>query len=556
MWKKRLLVGMAVLLTVLLCVVFLDPTSVLLGRLSGESFYQGRPTTYWSRQLRTARAEAIAKATAAFSPSPSPSSWPSWTGSTPPPPPLPPWMLSRLVKEPDSELLRTRDETAVPVLLELLRDNDPWVRWRAAVSLSVILESLPREKVEGLGDRQLDRLVSTLEEGLLSPFDERCETGQALARLSLLIPSALPPLVRFLRNKTNGVGNSGEQLYLLLRHSNDPILAKLGNVLVPFLNELLGSEDLKTRQDACSLLAAFGSYAQAAVPALHTALADRDLRVAAAEALWRIEPGNGATLPALIQQLQDGDFAQRLEAVNALGRLGSHAAPAVLPLLGVLREMQSHMLPKEKEPGGILLIEEADGAAVPVTEEDCLAAAILTALRHMGPTAREAIPALADQVRCLHRPMAFDAAVETLHVWGPEARAAVPVLVAVLPHVSGERRYCVAQALACIGPQDRTAVLALTPLLRDPRPGTRIWGARALGSIGPEASPAIHDLASLLGMALTEEQRFDIQDEAFSTLEKIGAAAIPALEAAQDDADPEVRRRAVKSLNKIKEQAR
>jgi HEAT repeat protein len=556
MKKRYLLIGVATMIMVLIWVVLLDPTCVLLGWLSGESFYQGRPTTYWSRQLRTARAEAIAKATAPFSPSPSPSSWPSWTGSTPPPPPLPPWMLSRLVKEPDSELLRTRDETAVPVLLELLRDNDPWVRWRAAVSLSVILESLPREKVEGLGDRQLERIVSTLEEGLLSPFDEGCETGQALARLSPLIPSALPPLFRFLRNDTIGVGNPGEQLYLLLRHPKDPILAKLGNVLVPFLNELLGSEDLKTRQDACYLLAAFSSDARAAVPALHTALADRDLRVAAAEALWRIEPGNGATLPALIQQLQDGDFAHRLEAVNALGRLGSHAAPAVLPLLGLLREMQGQMLPKEKEPGGILLIEEADGAPVPVTEEDCLVAAILTALRHMGPAARDSVPALANQVRCLNQPLAFDAAVGTLRVWGPDARAAAPVLVAVLPHVSGERRYCVAQALACIGPQGPTAVPALTALLHDPRPGTRFWAARALGSIGPEASPAIPDLASLLGMALTEEQRYDVQDEAFSTLEKIGPAAIPALETAQGDDDPEIRRRAQISLKRIREKAR
>ena len=50
---------------------------VLLGWLSGESFYQGRPTAFWSLQLRSARAKAIS----VFSPSPSP--LPSWTGPTP-----------------------------------------------------------------------------------------------------------------------------------------------------------------------------------------------------------------------------------------------------------------------------------------------------------------------------------------------------------------------------------------------------------------------------------------------------------------------------------------
>jgi HEAT repeat protein len=524
MWKKRLLVGTVVLLTVLLCVVILDPTRVLLGRLSGESFYQDRPTTYWSRQLRTARAEAIAKATAAFSPSPSPSSWPSWTGSTPPPPPLPPWMLSRLVKEPDSELLRTRDETAVPVLLELLRDNDPWVRWRVAISLSVILQAVPREKVAGLGHQQLERLVSTLEEGFSPSFDEmqRWQTGEALARLSPLVPSALPPLARFLRNENTAIGTFEQRLRFILGRVGDQTLPKSEKVLVPSLIELLKDEDLEAGKGACCLLGAFGADARVAVPALQNALAVGALRVVAAEALWKIEPGNTMTVPALVQQLHDGDAGQRLEAVNALGRLGSHAAPAALPLARLLREVQGQISRREKELPAAIVLEEEDLADVIDSEEEVLAVAILSVLRDIGPAAREA----------------------------------VPTLLAVLPQLSRFQRSHVAHALAIIGPQDRTAVPALTALLRDPRPGTRFWAARALGSIGPEASEAIPDLVPLLGMALTEEQRFDIQDEAFSTLEKIGAAAIPALEAAQDDADPEVRRQALKSLNKMKEKAR
>jgi HEAT repeat protein len=387
--KTKLLVGVVVvILMVPIWVVLLDPTRVGLGRLSGESFYLGRPTSFWSLQLRNARAEALAP----FAPPPPPS-WTDWIMPMPPRTPLPPALISRMVKEPDSALLRTRDETAVPVLLELLRDHDPWIRWRVAISLSMILEPLPTEKLEGWGHPQLERLVRTLEAGLSTQFneDEHRQTCKALARLSPVVPSALAALLSCLQNNTPAFGTLDRQLLSIFNQGKDQNLPKSERVLIPSLIKLLKGEDLEAGQAACCILAVFKEDAGVIVPALTHALARRNLRVAAAESLWRIEPGNTLAVPALVQQLHDGDMEQQLAAVNALDRLGSDAAPAVLPLAGLLEEVQGQIARREKEGPGLVVLEEEGLADVIDSEEQLLELAILSTFRHIGPAAVAAL---------------------------------------------------------------------------------------------------------------------------------------------------------------------
>src|SRR5437660_10940472 len=50
--KRRWLIGAGMVLALLIAGLYLDPTCVGLGILKRESFYRGRPTTYWSRTLR------------------------------------------------------------------------------------------------------------------------------------------------------------------------------------------------------------------------------------------------------------------------------------------------------------------------------------------------------------------------------------------------------------------------------------------------------------------------------------------------------------------------
>jgi len=48
--KRRLFWAMTVVL--ILAAILFEPTAVVRGWLRGESFYQGRPTTYWSNEFR------------------------------------------------------------------------------------------------------------------------------------------------------------------------------------------------------------------------------------------------------------------------------------------------------------------------------------------------------------------------------------------------------------------------------------------------------------------------------------------------------------------------
>src|SRR5438876_7425398 len=96
--KKYGWIGLLVLAALFLAALWLDPYQLLWGVLKRQHFYRGRPTTYWSRALRSPRPSLQVEA---------------------------------------REALRNGGQAAVPVLLELLReDPTDWnaaeVRWTAA----------------------------------------------------------------------------------------------------------------------------------------------------------------------------------------------------------------------------------------------------------------------------------------------------------------------------------------------------------------------------------------------------------------------------------------
>jgi len=49
--KKHIIIWLGIVPAVVLGIILLDPTCILLGLIRDESFYDGRPTTYWSRIL-------------------------------------------------------------------------------------------------------------------------------------------------------------------------------------------------------------------------------------------------------------------------------------------------------------------------------------------------------------------------------------------------------------------------------------------------------------------------------------------------------------------------
>jgi hypothetical protein len=104
-----------------------EPNRILWGLLRGQSFYQSRPTGYWSRALR----EYFPKARDGQYQAEQPATW------------LDTLKAYTYIGQPryrTVDLFPFADATpaAVPVLIELLRDDDPLVRTTAAHVLGVM----------------------------------------------------------------------------------------------------------------------------------------------------------------------------------------------------------------------------------------------------------------------------------------------------------------------------------------------------------------------------------------------------------------------------------
>jgi HEAT repeat protein len=104
------------------------------------------------------------------------------------------------------------------------------------------------------------------------------------------------------------------------------------------LIEQLGHRDPQVRRSAIQALAEQYGDDAAIVPALEPVLSDPDMavRLSAALALQRIDPGNESSRPVIIESLRAGHATMFLE----VGRMGSDAEWAVPTLLKLLRYPQ------------------------------------------------------------------------------------------------------------------------------------------------------------------------------------------------------------------------
>ncbi len=308
---------------------------------------------------------------------------------------------------------------------------------------------------------------------------DRDEAHDALGRALGLY--ALPVRVALERLSKKAKGEEGLRAAVVLlalspddRKATDALLMEMK------------SADPARRKKAYKLVGATRLSQPEVVTALGAALRakDRTVRLAAAEATWRIGPRAGKVVPELISLLERGK-----KAWGDVHPLMVIALPkrANLPLLA-LAEMGDDALPVV--PVIVRLLKGAD-------EKTQLA--LLACLGQLGARAKEAAPAVRQclgatgpQVRlraavvllCLNpgEKKAVEAvaaalkgndqqkralALDELAEFGPKEKAIVPILVGILEKKDGEEHYkMAAQAVGRMGPTARSAV----------RPGSTPWG--------------------------------------------------------------------------------
>jgi HEAT repeat protein len=295
----------------------------------------------------------------------------------------------------------------------------------------------------------------------------RRSTAMKLAEFGPAAKEAVPALLAAMRGTDSTL--QATAAYALWRVSNeakDPVATLIA---------VLGDKDHKeSRWEAALWLHKMGPPAKEAVPALCAALSDQDdrLRSKVAEALGAIHSQAELAVPALVKSLDDPDWLVRCYAGKALGEFGPEARKAVLPLSEALTDRDGHV--KVAAALALWKIEGKTDPAVPVliqtlNGEDARSyspEAAAEALGEIGPPAEAAIPDLTAALKHDSRGLRIAAAgalwkitkkpepavsvfikalqdrdllddsdtaraLDVLEEMGPQAKEAVPALLAV-----------------------------------------------------------------------------------------------------------------------------
>jgi HEAT repeat protein len=475
--------------------------------------------------------------------------------------------LEYLVSDRAAEALAHAGADAVPVLLEAREKGEIRLHRRAAAVLVRIGAPAAPGLVGGLKDGPNDRVeVALVRMGpnavpaLVDALKEEKKAREAARVLGLMGPrgaAGAPALIETLK-KPRGFAGLREEAAAALGRIGTPV-----EDIVPVLVAALKDDNAMVRQRAAESLGWIGPPARAAVPALVAALKDEKPEVAGMACLAVARLGDAGVTRPLLEVFQSGRSLVADAAGRALWQMGP-ASKAVLPaLIALLKEP-----PKETERVRTLLVwlgplAVPSLAAALKDEEPAIRQAAADTLGQLGPVAREAVPALAgtledktssvalaaalalpridptrarDALPHLTDSLDHAAAADALADMGPDARAAVPALLAALKHREGAVRSAAVHALACIG---SAAVPALIDALKGPDRDTASRAADALGSILPPPKEAIPALREALPMDRANAAAYA---RALGGIGPAAREAIPELTALLTDADarPEI----------------
>jgi beta-lactamase regulating signal transducer with metallopeptidase domain/HEAT repeat protein len=201
---------------------------------------------------------------------------------------------------------------------------------------------------------------------------------------------------------------------------------------------------------------------------------NRNGRRFAVNALGQLDSDAQAAAPALIKAMRDEDAYTRERAADAVFRIQPEAPGYAAALAGMLKDDLPSLRANAACFLGNAKLPEGRALTVPALMEALddpdanVRLAVISALVNIKPPAREVVPGVAkrltDNFSTVQRH-----AFEIINAYGPEAKAAVPALIAIArdSSASNELRLQAIGALGQIGPNAREAVPVLKKLLEE-----------------------------------------------------------------------------------------
>ena len=227
---------------------------------------------------------------------------------------------------------------------------------------------------------------------------------------------------------------------------------------IAILINALKHKDGFVREAAAEALGLVGQSSQTVIPALISAIGDRDLNVrrAVIQSLGKVGKADSrAVIPILTAALGDSEIVVVYEAALALSEFGLEARPAVPALIAALRRTNEH--------------DEMSSF-----------------VEALGTIGKDSVPLLIEALKDDNKKIRL-VAIEALGLIGPDAKQAMPFLIALLDDRDDEARKSGIAALA----KFEEAVPQLVLDLGSPDARRRGGAAAALGKIGPKAVPKL-----------------------------------------------------------------
>lgn len=403
------------------------------------------------------------------------------------------------------ESMGTKAKPVEPAIARLLKHSEPTVVFEAAVALAAVNPKRPEPLPILIEAADPERNASQFRRILLAL--ETIGPEKAAAVVPILIPRIERKnpdyrVLRFLaKMKSAGKPARNAVLDVMVRSRSAYQAAKaleaMGPAaadLAPKLLEMLPNE--RRMQYAAQVLAAMGEAGKPAVAILEKLTWDEYLKIDAVKALGNFRSAAPAVVPILSKLLRESrDEPLSAAVLRSFTQLGEAARSENPTVLAILRDDKS-----------AFRAEAADVLASFKTDPDTTLPALIETIESSGDAS-------------LQR-----ACGRAIGAFGPAAKRAVPVLVAMLK--SDENRSTAMGALAGIGPGAGAAVPQLTELLTGTSGGTMYSAANTLGAIGPAAKPAVPRLVKLL----TAKHGY-VRSAAAEALWKIDPAAAKAAKA-------------------------
>jgi HEAT repeat protein len=331
------------------------------------------------------------------------------------------------------------------ILYTALHDQDSMVAFKAALTLA----------------KQGDLAALPVLLKAIEHENQIFRRNHALKALSTIGPAGVPVLQEALINNDTGATRSLPGIaYALYQIDQDQL-----SLVLPVLLRLLRDDESQVRGDVIWSLGRIGTAAREAVPALLELAQDENesshLRCEALEVAWQLEQIPEHTLPLLTRFLHDEHEDIRRFAIETLAQRGSEAGASVPALIERLED--------EEETFRLRIQSAYSLAAIGRSRPDVLAA-LTRLLQHQDWWLR-----------------VFAARV--LASMAQTAIAAIPALISRLHDPERNVVRNTLYALAQMGEQAAPAIPAITPLLDDPRLSG--LAAETLAKIGPAAIPAL-----------------------------------------------------------------